>query len=221
MEQGHHSKEQLQSEILAKSHNKISFVAACAEWQIDSHTYSDEVTHCTCGMIIKEVFVIKNSITKNELQIGNVCISNFGDNNIVEEANHMHEVRSYQIRTGMETAATFMGYDKYKRPMFKIRRSSVIIKQLIYAHKLYNIAPPYEVKNMYRVSIKDKRQTVRELKVNQKYNIICRVDYYNYLGKSGYHLVLIDCFNYCGVLGSYSFNTLSTSSSIIVKALPE
>lgn len=195
MELGYHDREQLKETVFSASMHKQNFKTACAEWEISSHFFSEDDVYCTCGMRIKEVFVIKNTLTEKELTIGNVCIQNFENDLVVDEAKTRHGIRSYEITTGMNFSAIFMGYDKYQRCMFKIRRGSVVISQLNYAAKVYSLAPPYLVKDMYRVSIKDKRldSNTTQLEVGAKYTLLCKVAKWEFKNQQGYHLIMLDC----------------------------
>jgi hypothetical protein len=71
-----HNLEALKAHILPLSHSD-NFYIAKAEWKLVGVHISDEFDNCPCGQRIKELCFIKNSITKRQTYVGNVCVNNF------------------------------------------------------------------------------------------------------------------------------------------------
>ena len=73
-----HNFQRLQAEIFALSKAKGDWEVARKEWALAHIKFVDEAETCLCGHHpIREVCTIKNRITKNSTEVGNVCVKRF------------------------------------------------------------------------------------------------------------------------------------------------
>ncbi|MGI9392982.1 MAG: hypothetical protein ACR2N8_05550 [Parvibaculales bacterium] len=73
-----HNFQRLQAEIFALSEAKNDWDAARKEWALAHIEFVDEPETCLCGHHpIREVCTIKNHITQNSTEVGNVCVKRF------------------------------------------------------------------------------------------------------------------------------------------------
>lgn len=71
------SQEKLHKHIVALSRSK-SWASARTEWELNSIFQSDEPQTCPCGQHpIFEICVIRNRVTGQATEVGNVCVNNF------------------------------------------------------------------------------------------------------------------------------------------------
>jgi len=71
-----HNFERLRSHILPMS-KAGNFDDARSEWSMFDVHISEEFDECPCGQPIKELCYIKNSLTRHQTYVGNVCINRF------------------------------------------------------------------------------------------------------------------------------------------------
>lgn len=70
------SQESLRDHIIALS-VADSWDLARAEWDLSEIYRSDDLQSCPCGQPILEICVIRNRLTKNTAEVGNVCVNKF------------------------------------------------------------------------------------------------------------------------------------------------
>lgn len=70
------SQEKLHTHIVALSRSE-SWATARTEWELDSIYQSDEPLACPCGKTILEICVIRNRVTGEVTEVGNVCVNHF------------------------------------------------------------------------------------------------------------------------------------------------
>jgi len=71
-----HNFERLKDHIIPLS-IADNFDAAKNEWKLIGVELHEELDHCPCGQIIKELCHIENKINGNKTYVGNVCVNRF------------------------------------------------------------------------------------------------------------------------------------------------
>jgi hypothetical protein len=75
-----HSFEKFKEEIIKHAVSK-DFKTAMSEYYFSEITRSIENNHCICGHLIKETSYVINTLNKNILEVGSVCINKFASAN--------------------------------------------------------------------------------------------------------------------------------------------